>query len=276
MIRTLLRLSTGFALLWSAAAHAQQAEPQSFPFAGGTLTIAENEDFEKVLAFDGRELARNYVMFHDRSVTLGEDEVMLFASGDGGNACGAATVIVWKPTDAPIASQIVGEDCGAPPAAATGDSLYFVPYLVPGASAAVEVWSPARGLRIAGMLSFAPQPGTGWADLDPSGFETIIDAFSNEAVYKAAGRLLGASMSDFVTGLLVSGGMETTVDGVFYASGCVPHACGSADSFMAVDPSGRKLYFAQMGERPEPDAWPALKSWPPAIRSAMRAALQPR
>ena len=276
MIRNLLRLLTSFALLWSAAAHAQQAEPQSFPFADGTLTITENEDFEKVLAFDGRELARNYVMFLDRTVTLGDEEIMLFASGDGGNACGAATVIVWKPKDAPIASQIVGEDCGAPPAAATGDSLYFVPYLVPGSSGAVEVWSPQRGLRIAGMLSFAPQPGTGWADLDPSGFETIVDAFSHEAVYKAAGRLLGGSMSDFVTGLLVSSGVETTVDGVFYASGCVPHACGSADSFMAVDAKGRKLYFAQMGERPEPNAWPALKAWPPAIRSAMRAALQPR
>jgi len=261
--------------LISAAAAQDKAPPESFPFAGGTLTITENDDFEKVLAFDGRELARNYVVFFDRTVELGETSVALFAAGDGGNACGAATVIVWKPKDGDVAAEIVGEDCGAPPAAATTDSLYFVPYLIPGDSAPVQVWSPERGLRVGGMLSFVPQPGTGWEDLDPDGYDNIIEALSNEAVYKAATRLLAGKMNEVVTGLLVGGGTEKTVTGVFYASGCVPHACGSADAFMAVDPNGRKLYFAQTGDRPEPNAWPALKTWPPAIRSAMKAALYP-
>ncbi|HHZ09255.1 MAG TPA: hypothetical protein GX405_10820 [Rhizobiales bacterium] len=261
--------------LSSHAAAQDKAAPESFPFAGGTLTITENEDYEKVLAFDGNELARNYVVFYDRTVELGETSVALFAAGDGGNACGTATVIVWKPKDGDVTSEIVGEDCGAPPAAATADSLYFVPYLIPGDSAPVQVWSPERGLRLAGMLSFVPQPGTGWDDLDPDRYDNIIEALSNEAVYKAAEKLLGNRLSEVVTGLLVGGGTEKTVTGVFYASGCVPHACGSADAFMAVDPNGRKLYFAQAGERPEPDAWPALKTWPPALRSAMKAALYP-
>lgn len=259
----------------SGASAQDKSPPESYPFAGGTLTITENDDFEKVLAFDGRELARNYVVFYERTVELGEISVALFAAGDGGNACGAATVIVWKPKDGDVTSEIVGEDCGAPPAAATTDSLYFVPYLIPGDSAPVQVWSPERGLRLAGMLSFVPQPGTGWDDLDPDGYDNIIEALSNEAVYKAAAKLLGNRLSEVVTGLLVGGGTEKTVTGVFYASGCVPHACGSADAFMAVDPNGRKLYFAQAGERPDPDAWPALKTWPPALRSAMKAALYP-
>ncbi|MER2604588.1 MAG: hypothetical protein ABTQ29_02040, partial [Siculibacillus sp.] len=132
-------------------------------------------------------------------------------------------------------------------------------------------WSPERGLRVAGMLSFVPQPGTGWDDLDPDGYDNIIEALSNEAVYKAASKLLGDELNGVVTGLLVGGGTEQTVTGVFYASGCVPHACGAADAFMAVDANGRKLYFAQTGDRPEPNAWPALKTWPPAIRSARSA-----
>lgn len=275
LIPAFLRGAVVAACLTSAVAAQDKAPPESFPFAGGTLTITENDDFEKVLAFDGIELARNYVVFYDRTIELGETSVALFAAGDGGNACGPATVIVWKPKDGDVTSEIVGEDCGAPPPAATGDSLYFVPYLIPGDSSPVQVWSPERGLRVAGMLSFVPQPGTGWDDLDPDGYDRIIEALSNEAVYKAATRLLGNSLNDVVTGLLVGGGTEKTVTGVFYASGCVPHACGSADAFMAVDPDGRKLYFAQAGEKPEPSAWPALKTWPPAIRSAMKAALYP-
>ena len=72
----------------------------------------------------------------------------------------------------------------------------------------------------------------------------------NEAVYEAAQELLGDRLTDVATGLLTGGGTETTPSGIFYASGCVPHACGSADAFMAIDPKGRKLYFAQQGDDP--------------------------
>lgn len=260
---------------WTAAAQ-EKSPPESYPFAGGTLTVTENEDFEKVLAFDGRELARNYAVYFDRTVELGETTVALFWVGDGGNACGPATAIVWKPKDGEVTADMVGEeDCGTPPASATTDSLYFVPYLVPGDSRPVQVWSPDRGLRLAGMLSFVPQPDTGWGDVDPDKYDHIIDAFSNEAVYDAATRLLGDKLNEVVTGLLVGGSPEKTETGVFYGSGCVPHACGSADAFMAVDPKGRKVYFAQTGEQPEPNAWPALKSWPLLLRAAMKTALQP-
>jgi len=215
------------AAIASGAAAQDKAAPESFPFAGGTLTITENEDFEKVLAFDGRELARNYVVYFDRTVELGETTVALFAVGDGGNACGTATAIVWKPKDGEVSADMVGEeDCGAPPASATADSLYFVPYLIPGASAAVQVWSPERGLRVAGMLSFVPQPETSWDDVDPDGYENIIDALSNEAVYNAATKLLGKELEGVVTGLLVGGSPEKTVTGVFYGAGCVAPARG--------------------------------------------------
>lgn len=275
-----MRLSTTFALaafLCSpiATAAAQEAAPEEIPFDGGTFTITETKDFDKILAFDGKEIARNYVVYYDRTVEVDGDKVALFAVGEGGNACGAATVMVWKPKDGAIRSDSVGEDCGAPPAAVTQDNIYFVPYLLPGQSAPVETWSPSQGVTIAGTLSFTPQPGTTWSDLDPAKLQNIIDAMRNEAAYRAAQTLLGASMTEVMTGLLVGGGTETLPSGVAYASGCVPHACGSADAFMAVDAQGQKLYFAQQGEKPEPSTWPALDSWPDDIVIAMRASLNP-
>jgi hypothetical protein len=249
------------------------AKPQSLAFAGGTLTIAQNEDDEKILSFDGQELYRNYVGFFDRVVQLGDTQVALFSFGDGGNQCGPATIIVWKPEGKGIRTQPVGEACGAPLAAATDSSLYFVPFLLPGSSEAVQVWSPSEGLRQAGMLSFTPQPGTGWDKLDVAALDSIVDAFSNEAVYMAGRKLLGDRMTPFATGLLTGGGVETTGAGAFYGYGCVPHACGGSDAFMAIDAKGRKLYLAQQGERPHPDAWPPLKSWPADIRAAMQASI---
>lgn len=251
---------------------AQDDKPTLIPFEGGTITITENADLEKVVAFDGKELARNYVAFFDRIVELGGTKVALLAVGDGGNQCGPETVIVWK-KDGALQTQVVGADCGAPPAAVTESSLYFVPFLVPGASAPVETWSPDGGLRVAGTLQFSPQPGTQWPDLDATKLENIVDAFDNEALYADARKLLGDDLTDFATGLLTGGGTEILPSGVFWGSGCVPHACGSLDAFMAVDQKDRKLYFAQQDEGDTPKAWPAVDGWPAEVREAMQKAI---
>lgn len=241
-------------------------------FEGGTFTIEEPEQYgEKVLAYDGQELARNYDVSLDRLVEVNGVKVALFGVGDGGNACGPAELIVWK-KDGAIRKTMVGEDdCGAPPAAVAPYAIYFVPYLMPGGSGVAMQWSPEEGLMNAGEITYLPEPGTSWKDLDPSKYQNIIDAFHNEAVYRAAQKLLGKDLTDVATSLLVGGGTETTKSGAFYASGCVPHDCGGNDGFMAVDPKAKKLYFAQRsGDR----AWPPLKIWPAEIRAALDKSFQ--
>lgn len=252
-----------------------QDEPQApIPFAGGKLTITENEDGLKVLAFDGKELASNYLVLYDRTVEVGGTKVALFGVGDGGNQCGPAEVMVWKPEGGDIKTDTVGEDCGAPPAAVTDSSIYFVPYLLPGETNNVQVWTPDGGIAVVGTIAYAPQPGTDWKDLDPARFEYIVDSMKNAAVYAAAQKLLGDRMVDFMTGLGTGGSTETTPSGIFYASGCVPHACGSVDSFMAIDRRAKKLYFAQQGDDPKkPSTWPDLKTWPAEIRKLLTEAL---
>lgn len=260
---------------WTSLVFAQQAEPEKIPFEGGVLTITETTDGDKAVAFDGEELARNYVAYFDRMIDLGETKVALFAVGDGGNQCGPSTVIVWKPKGEAVRTQSVGDECGAPPAAATAQSLYFVPYLTPGATGDVQVWSPDTGLTVAGSMSFTPQPDTRWDDLDPEKFDNIVQAFDNAEVYDAAKMLLGDSVNDFATGLLTGGGTEKTSDDIYFASGCVPHSCGSADSFMAVDKQNKKLFLAQQVEGAAPQTWPAAEDWPATVLAAMRTALAP-
>jgi hypothetical protein len=245
------------------------------PFEGGQLTITQQEEYgEKVLAFDGKQLASNYDVSFDKIVDVGGVKVALFDAGDGGNQCGPAKVIVWKPEGGTIQSTTVEQDeCGAPPAAVADSAIYFVPYLLPGDEKPALQWSPSTGLTLSGTLAYMPEPGTGWKDIDPSKYDNIIDAFHNEAVYAEAKTLLGKDMPDMATSLLVGGGTETTATGVFYASGCVPHDCGGNDGFMAVDPAGHKVYFARRGDSPEPDAWPPLKTWPAEVKQAVDKAL---
>ena len=241
------------------------------PFEGGQLTITQPEqDGEKVLAFNGQTLASNYDVSFDKIAIISDVKVALFDVGDGGNQCGPATVIVWKPQGGAIQSTKVEQDeCGAPPAAISDSAIYFVPYLLPGDSKPALQWSPQGGLSTSGNLTYMPEPGTQWKDVDPSKYDNIIDAFRNEAVYKQAQTLLGKDMTDMATSLLVGGGTEKTASGAFYATGCVPHDCGGNDGFMAVDPANQKLYFARRGDNGDPQAWPAVTTWPADIKEAL-------
>jgi hypothetical protein len=255
---------------------AGEGEKQApIPFAGGEITITQQEEYgEKVLSFDGKELARNYQVNFDRIANIGGTDVAMVDVGDGGNACGPAKVLVWKPQGGDIRTETVGEDCGAPQASVSDYRIVFLPYVLPGATALVQTWSPDTGLATAGELSFAPEPGTGWKDLDPSKLAGMISTLSNAAVYRASRKLLGDRMEEVVTGLSVSGAPETTKMGLIFGNGCTPHACGIADSFMAVDTRSKAVYFAHQGEKGI-DAWPALKRWPDGIRGLMSNALKP-
>ncbi|MER8577118.1 hypothetical protein NKG95_00035 [Mesorhizobium sp. M1423] len=259
----------------SNAALADNDKQAPIPFEGGQLTITQEEEYgERVLAFDGKELARNYDVFFDKIVEVGGVKVALIDVGDGGNQCGPAKVIVWKPEGGTIQTVTVEQDeCGAPPTAISDSAIYFVPYLLPGDSKPALQWSPTAGLMTSGNLTYMPEPGTDWKDVDPSKYDNIIDAFHNEAVYKQAETLLGKDMPDMATSLLVGGGTEKTASGAFFASGCVPHDCGGNDGFMAVDPVKHKLYFARRGDKPEPDAWPAVSTWPADVKEALDKAL---
>lgn len=254
---------------------APQAAGESIAFEGGRLTITETPDQEKVLAFDGEELARNYVLFYDRTATVAGVPVALFSIGDGGNACPTSSLMVWKAQSGVQSAEAGFEDgCGSPQPAATPDKLYFVPYLSPGSSEFVQAWSPGEGFMLSGELFFTPQAQTAWADIDPASITHPYDLFANEDVYAAAQELLGEDLESVATGLSTAGGPETTASGVLTLRGCVPHACGTQDAFMAVDAKARKLYFAQQTDAGQaPKTWPDAKDWPAEVTTAMQTAL---
>lgn len=270
------RLLAGTFMLCLFAMAQDPAPEPPLTFEGGQLTVAQPQEYgEKILSYDGKEIARDYFVMLDKVVEVAGRKVAIYDVGPGGNACGPAAVLIWKPEgESGIESVTVGEDCGAPPAAVSDDRIVFLPYVLPGATAPVQTWSPDMGLVTAGELRFAPEPGTGWNDFSPAKLDSMIDALRNESVYEASRDLLGMHMEDVVTGLSVSSGPETTTQGLVFGNGCTPHACGLADSFMAVDTRNKAVYFAHQGDKGI-DTWPAMKRWPDAIRGLMTAALKP-
>jgi hypothetical protein len=239
---------------------AQDEEPERIPFADGELTITQTPDYEKVLAFDGRELAREYFVFFDRIADVEGTEVAFVYVGPGGNACSPSVTMVWKPQDEEVSSQITEEDCATPSPAISDSSVFFVPYLLPGDQADVTRWAPGEGFSLHGRIAYAPQPDTSWATFDPASIGHPLDLFGNADIYAASQALLGDELSDVTIGLGTAGQPEIAPGGMLWARGCVPHACGVSDTFLVVDPAGQAVYFAQQGD--ETRFWPDRAGWP--------------
>ena len=250
------------------------ADDNAVDFEGGRLTITEAGDGQRAVAFEGKELGRNYFVMLDRIAEVGGQNVALFSIGSGGNACSPQTLIVWKPESEEIRSLLAGDDCGTPQASVNDEAVSFVPHPAPGTVEDVWRWTPQGGLTLAGRMSFAPQPGTDWENLKSGEPGYSFEAFENAAVYEEAQKLLGGELSDVARGFLTGSRMERIDGGLLIGGGCVPHACGVSDGFIAIDAEEEKLYIAQQQDGGgEPRAWPDVGEWPPEALEAMHKAL---
>lgn len=241
-------------------ASAQDEGREPIAFAGGELTITETADYEKILAFDGRELARDYFVFFDKVAQVAGSDVAFVFVGPGGNACAPSVVMVWRPEGGDVMAETTPADCATPSPAISDSEVFFVPYLLPGETADITTWAPGEGFSLHGKLAYAPQPETSWETFDPASVGYPMEFFRNAGIYAASEAALGDELSDVALGLGTSSQPDITPEGLVWARGCVPHACGVSDTLMVVDPAARAVYFAQQDDQVR--FWPDRASWP--------------
>lgn len=270
-MRPLMPALAALALL-AAPALAQDERPEEIAFEGGKFTLALNAEGDRILTYDGKELARDGLILHNGNAIVEAVNVAIFTVSNGGNVCAANTLLVWKPKGADLKSLKVGDDCGAPPPAVASEQIFFMPNALPGELADIESWSPSGGLKLAGKLSFAPQPGTSWEQFKTDDLPYGLEAFGNATIYDLSQKMLGPDFVDVTTSFRFGAPMERLGNGLVVGQGCAPDACGERDGFLAVDPDNRKLYIAQQRGSGKPRTWPAVGKWPPQAVEAMRKA----
>lgn len=248
---------------------------EEIPFDGETITIMEMEDGQQALMLGDRELGRNWFAAFDRVTEVEGYPVALIYLGEGGNACGPATIILWRDDEGTIRSENYDEDCSSPAPAVSDNGIYFVPYVAPGETRMLKAWSPSDGMTIEGSLSFTPDPETNWSTLKGSELFHPLDFFTNADVYKAVAELTGDALETYAKGLRTASQPRRLASGIRMASGCVPHNCGGSDSFIAVDQAGEAVYLAQQ-EGEGFRFWPTMDVWPDAAVEAYQIFLNSR
>jgi len=257
------------ASLWLVSAHAASANTlvDEIVFDSETISIIETDEFEKVIMLRDRELGRNWFAGFDRVANVSGEPVALFYLGDGGNACGPSTLIVWRNDNGNIETLNYQDGCDTPAPSISDNGIHFVPYLNPGQERPLKRWSKNGGIETVGLIRFTPEPGTGWDSLTAEPITHPTDFFLNEAVYALAANLLGGDMQAYTMGLSVASEPQRLPSGMLMASGCVPHSCGSNDAFIAIDTNARALYMAQQNDNGY-SFWPAYATWPQTATQA--------
>jgi hypothetical protein len=264
-------LLAGVIVVIPSPARAETVE-QTMQFAGNELQVVQTDDFDRVIRVNGEEVFRDFQIFIERSIPLGGREVLLASAGPGGNACGSYPVVFIPANDGTLTvTTPIGAECGRfAEVAATADRLIFLGHPSPGTPASIDQWWPRGGLEHVGRIEFEPQPDTGWSTLDPAAVSHPIELFSNGDVYRLIADLAGADLGALATSLRVSGSPEFLDGRFFLATGCTPHACGSADGLIAVDVTDRAVYAAT-DATDTPSVWPPAGEWPQPLRAKLEA-----
>ena len=251
---------------------AAETVEQTMEFAGNRLEVVQTDDFERVLKVNGGEVFRDFQLWLDRAIPLGSRQVLLASAGPGGNACGSYPVVLVPANDGSLTvATPIGRECGLfAEMAATPTELIFFGHAAPGNPASIDQWSPTTGLEHVGRIEFEPQPGTGWQTLRIDDLSHPRHLFDNADVYRAVADLAGADLAALSTSLSVASELEP-VDGRYLVGmGCMPHACGAADGFIAVDVEGRAVYAATDATE-QTSVWPAADRWPPVLKVRLEA-----
>ncbi|MBR2686471.1 MAG: hypothetical protein IKE42_01355 [Aquamicrobium sp.] len=271
-------LSAGLFLVGAGGLAFAEQQPAPVPFAGGTFTITTGNDEEAekntVLTYEGKEIARDAYVSFNRIAKIGDIDVALFYLGNGGVGCEDKPLILWKPQGATeLQSAMADKDeCGQLSMAVGDYAIYFIPSIMPDDPKNLLFWTPEDGLRTGARISFIPEPGTSWDDFELSGDRGIIHAFNNEAVYRAAEKLLGDQLRDVADSLAITTKAQKTRSGIFYGDGNKPHLSSMGRAFMAVDAKNRKLYIAWKSDESELRTWPTLKDWPQEVEEELEKA----
>ena len=228
----------------------------------GQFLIATDENYEQSLSFDGKEIAKDFVVLLDKTAQIVETDLVIFFVGQGGNACGPNIVLAWK-TDDVFKSEFLEVSCDTPDIAVGEYGLTFVPYLAPGADPVPLIgWTPDEGVRQFGEASFSPDPKFNWGTLKPESGARPLDVLNIPDIYAKIAKASGDDLEAFALGLSVSSGLAPAEGDLIWGRGCEPHNCGGQDSLMVLDPSQKQVFIAKVFSDRGLVTWPDRRSWP--------------
>ena len=261
------RLARGAILLLSIVARPSLAGNEMKVFGHSVEVVGPFNDQQLVV--DGKVLVKDASVSIDRIEVVGGTGVLIGGSFGGGNVCDASPFVVSFPSGEPPKVDGPIDECGMGNVTVHSQDIEIVNSALPSAPGHRWIWTLAGGFKDAGPIAFLADSRLGWDALRHQDLAFPIDLYNNSQVGAAIKALAGPDDRTFTTGLSGPSKGEFVGD-AYFGTGCAPHNCPFAGSFVIVDVASRKVFVAWKDNDSPFVVRPPVKDWPGSFRFRLK------
>ncbi|KAF0113647.1 MAG: hypothetical protein FD150_1937 [Rhodobacteraceae bacterium] len=258
------------ALLWGTAVSAEDLT------VGGHLVSVQDDGMGgAALLVDGEVLHENGVIYLDEAQqTLAGVTVVTGVAGPGGNACGAAPIVLALPEGAAPALYGPIDSCRSFAMQVQPEGLVFSTEPLPSEPGEVWAWNPTTGLTEASPEEFSADPGLGWDALPSLAKAHPAEAMKLAPVLTALQAGLGADYPVFAERISDLGSGDLTTEG-YLGQACLKYTCDGDWAMLYLETASEGVFAAwHVSGESEARFWPADTAlWPAEATAALRGAV---
>lgn len=235
---------------------------------GHEITLTE-QDYEKILKVDGREMHRNAIILFEDLTTVSGVQIIIGSSSGGGNACDASPFVLSVPIDgkARLDGPIVS--CASVSHDIENDKVIFSTPNLPGKGQDKWEWTAETGLKSIGTTEFKASDSSGWNALREQAISYPWDVFSNIEISGQIKQLLGSDFAKYQE-ILTGVGSGEYLNGDYSGQSCTPHSCTFEEAIIYLSYSDKKVYAAYKIDGQKIKVFPVVKEWPEKAKVILR------
>jgi len=172
---------------------------------GHSISLGE-QDYEKILKIDGREMHRNAIILFDEMTTVSGVPIIIGSSSGGGNACNGSPFVLSLPIDGKAKLDGPLDSCAYITHEILNDKVVFSSPNLPGKGQDNWEWTAEAGLKSIGTTEFKASDNSGWNALREQTIRYPWDVFDNVEISAQIKQLLGSDFEKYQTILTGVGG----------------------------------------------------------------------
>lgn len=236
---------------------------------GHEITLTE-QDYEKILKVDGREMHRNAIILFDEMTTVSGVPIIIGSSSGGGNACDGSPFVISlriagkAKLDGPI------DSCATVSHDIENDKVIFSTPNLPGKGQEKWQWTAEAGLKSIGTTEFKASDNSGWNALREQSIRYPWDVFDNVEISSQIKQLLGSDFEKYQA-ILTGVGSGEYSNGDYSGQSCTPHSCTFEEAIIYLSHSDKKVYAGYKLDGQKIKVFPVVKEWPDKAKAELRS-----
>lgn len=261
----------GGVILVAAVTASVSSYADEFTVDGHVLDVVRTDAGDDALLVDGQEMQVNgLIMLDEIPLIVGGVTVLTGVAGAGGNACGAAPMVVQFAQEA--GAEVFGpiDSCNEFEVSVGVDQITYRSTASPAVPGETWIWRPMSGFERGPPVPFDVDPALSWDNLAALENRHPADALRLIGVMDGLKAGLGENWPLF-TERMSGIGSGDIVEGGYLGRVCIKFTCDTDYAVIYLERTAQKAYIIwRVDGEDEVHKWPeTVESWPSVMREIL-------